>query len=124
MFGFWRGLLDKGDYTGKAPRRVRCDYEVLWCGVLDRALPGGRAQAQADGRRWNREYVLAVLSRISDLRNRVAHHEPLVKGFSLSGPQTRLSAEDAYKDFLRLAVMLGRDLHSLLLRAWVSNGKV
>src|SRR5690606_19573581 len=27
MFGFWRGLLDKGDHIGRAPRRVRCDYE-------------------------------------------------------------------------------------------------
>ena len=43
MFGFWRGLLDKGDHAGKPPRRVRCDYEVLWRGVLDKAFPGGRA---------------------------------------------------------------------------------
>ena len=25
MFGFWRGLLDKGDHTGREPRRVRCN---------------------------------------------------------------------------------------------------
>lgn len=114
MFGFWRGLLDKGDHIGRTPRRVRCDYEVLWRGVLDKAFPGGRAQAQADGIRWNREYALAVVSRINDLRNRVAHHEPLVNGFPLSGQQTRLSVQDAYGDLLRLAAMLDRDLHSLL----------
>lgn len=114
MFGFWRGLLDKGDHIGKAPRRVRCDYEVLWRGVMDKAFPGGRAQARTDGIRWNREYALAIVSRINDLRNRVAHHEPLVNGFPLSGQQRRLSAQDAYDDLLRLAAMLDRDLYSLL----------
>lgn len=114
MFGFWRGLLDKGDHAGKPPRRTRCDYEVLWRGVLDKAFPGGRAHARVDGQRWNREYALAVVSRINDLRNRVAHHEPLVNGFPLSGQKKRISAQDAYDDFLRLAAMLDRDLHSLL----------
>lgn len=115
MFGFWRGLLDKGDHAGKPPRRTRCDYEVLWRGVLDKAFPGGRVQAKLDGHRWNREYALAVVSRINDLRNRVAHHEPLVNGFPLSGQKMRLSAEEAFDDFLRLAAMLDRDLHSLLI---------
>lgn len=114
MFGFWRGLLDKGDHTGKSPRRVRCDYEVLWRGVLDGAFPGGRVQAKTDGQRWNREYALAVVSRINDLRNRVAHHEPLVNGFPLSGQRRRLSANEAYEDLLRLAAMLDRDLKALL----------
>lgn len=113
-FGFWRGLLDKGDHVGKEPRRVRCDYEVLWRGVLDRSFPGGREQARIDGRRWNREYALAVISRINDLRNRVAHHEPLVNGFPLSGQRTRVSAQAAYEDLLRLAAMLDRELHSLI----------
>lgn len=115
MFGFWRGLLDKGDHTGKPPRRARCDYEVLWRGVLDKAFPGGRNQARLDGHRWNREYALAVVSRINDLRNRVAHHEPLVNGFPLSGQKMRLSAQEAFDDFLRLAAMLDRDLISLLM---------
>ncbi|WP_432513030.1 hypothetical protein [Kineococcus sp. SYSU DK001] len=114
MFGFWRGLLDKGDHVGRPPRRVRSDYEVLWRGVLDKAFPGGKAQARADGLRWERAYALAVVSRINDLRNRVAHHEPLVNGFPLSGQNRRVSPEQAYADCLRLAAMLDRDLHALL----------
>lgn len=113
-FGFWRGLLDKGDHAGREPRRVRCDYEVLWRGVLDKSFPGGREQARIDGKRWNREYALNVVSRINDLRNRVAHHEPLVNGFPLSGQRTRVSAQAVFDDFLRLAAMLDRDLHSLI----------
>lgn len=115
MFGFWRGLLDKGDHAGKAPRRVRCDYEVLWRGVLDKAFPGGRAQAKVDGQRWNREFALAIVMRVNELRNRVAHHEPLVNGMPLPGQQTRLSAREAHEDTLRLAAMLDRDLHAFLL---------
>lgn len=114
MFGFWRGLLDKGDHAGKHPRRIRCDYEVLWRGVLDRAFPGGRAQAKADGERWNREYALAVVSRLNELRNRVAHHEPLVNGFPLPGQGIRRTAQEAHEDTMRLAAMLDRDLHSFL----------
>lgn len=115
MFGFWRGLLDKGDHVGAEPRRVRCDYEQqFWRGVLDKAFPGGKAQASGDGERWNRSYALAVVSRVNDLRNRVAHHEPLVNGFPLTGQQIRRSAQEAHADCLRLAGMLDRDLASLL----------
>lgn len=114
MFGFWRGLLDRGDHVGRGPRRVRCDYELLWRGVLDRAFPGGRAEARSQGRRWERDYARAVVSRINDLRNRIAHHEPLITGLPLSGQNVRLSAQEAHEECLRLAAMLDRDLRTLL----------
>jgi hypothetical protein len=114
MFGFWRGLLDKGGHVGRSPRKRRCRYDVLWRGVLDKAFPGGRAEAQKDGVRWQRTYALAVVTRINELRNRVAHHEPLIKGFPLAGQQQRRSALEAHNDCLKLAAMLDRDLHSLL----------
>ena len=114
MFGFWRGLLDRGDYAGKEPRRTRCDYERLWRGVLDKAFPGVRTVARSDGARWNREYALTVVSRINELRNRVAHHEPLINGMPLKGQKTRISATDAHGDTLRLAAMLDRDLQDYL----------
>lgn len=114
MFGFWRGLLDKGDHAGRAPRRIRSDYEVLWRGVLDKAFPGGRAQAKIDQKRWNRDFALTVVSRVNELRNRVAHHEPLINGMPLPGQQTRITAVEAHKDTLRLAAMLDRDLHAFV----------
>lgn len=94
--------------------RVRCDYEVLWRGVLDKAFPGGRAQAKADAQRWERDYARSVVSRINDLRNRVAHHEPLVNGFPLTGQRRRHTAQAAHDDCKRLAAMLDRDLHALI----------
>lgn len=112
--GFWRGLLDKGDHSGHAPRRVRCDYEMIWRGVLSKAFPGGRAQARADGERWQRTYALAVVSRVNALRNRIAHHEPLIAGVPLPGTGERRSAFQAHEDCLRLAAMIDRNLHSIV----------
>lgn len=115
MFGFWTGLLDKGDHVGRPPRRVRCDYDVhLWRACLDRAFLGGRAQARADNDKWGRSYAHQVVGRVNILRNRVAHHEPLINGYPLGGQRQRLSAQDGHADCLRLAAMLDRDLHSLL----------
>ena len=124
MFGFWRGLLDKGDHVGLEPRRVRCDYETLWRGVLDRAFPGGRGQARRDGCRWNRGYALTIVSRVNDLRNRLAHHAPLVNGFPLSGQSQRRSPEDAVEDIMRLAAMLDRDLHGFLQQSSAVPGRL
>lgn len=114
MFGFWRNLLDRGDYFGREPRRVRCGYEVLWRGVLSKAFPGGGVQAQNDRERWNREYALSIVSRVRALRNRVAHHEPMVNGFPLPGQRKRVSATEAYEDLKKLASMLDRDLSDFL----------
>jgi len=121
-FGFWAGLLDRGAYTGRDPWRVRCDYDlVLWRGVLDRAFPGGRATARADGERWGRTYAHQVVTRVNALRNRVAHHEPLIAGYPLpgqrgpDGSERRRTAAEGFGDLLRLAAMIDRDLRGLLL---------
>lgn len=89
--------------------------DELWRGVLDRAFPGGRAQALRDGQRWQRGYALAVVGRVNELRNRVAHHEPLFTGVSLAGQLIRQSVQSSHGDCLRLAAMLDRDLHTFLL---------
>lgn len=121
-FGFWAGLLDRGAHAGRDPRRVRCDYDlVLWRGVLDRGFPGGRAVARADGERWGRVYAHQVVTRVNALRNRVAHHEPLVDGYPLPGQrgpdgrERRRSAVEGFADLMRLAGMIDRDLRALLL---------
>ncbi len=115
MFGFWRGLLEKGAYIGIEPRRVRCNYEVaLWRPALRKAFPGARAVARRDGQSSNRGYVLGVVSRLNTLRNRVAHHEPLVNGYPLSGQHQRRTAHEGHEDCRRLAEMIDRDLLSVL----------
>ena len=82
----------------------------------------GRAVARADGRRWGRSYAHQVVARVNALRNRVAHHEPLIHGFPLPGQRLadggarRLTAEEGFDDLVRLAAMLDRELARLLRR--------
>jgi hypothetical protein len=59
---------------------------------------------------------------MQDLRNRAAHHEPLVGGFPLNGQKDRhgnpmrLSVRQGHEAYLRLAQMIDRDLG-----AWLTN---
>lgn len=66
-------------------------------------------------------YAHQVVTRVNALRNRVAHHEPLIAGYPLPGQrgpdgrERRRSAVEGFGDLLRLAGMIDRDLRALLL---------
>lgn len=114
MFGFWVNLLDTGDYAGAEPRRAKIDYEYLWRRSLSRAFPGGRAEAAATSERFTRRWTHGIAKSVNTLRNRAAHHEPLVNGFPLPGQQRRLTAIEGHQAYLRLTRMLDRDLEGWL----------
>lgn len=114
MFGFWANLLDEGGPIGFGPRDAKADYEILWL-ELRRAFKGGRAEARTAGQPYRRKWVHSVVKEVNDLRNRCAHHEPLINGFPLSGQSRRRSAHDGHQTCLRLARMLDSRL-----AAWVS----
>lgn len=114
MFGFWRGLLEQGGHHGDGPLRVRRLYEDLWRAGMHRAFPGGRAEAAGAGQRWTRTWTLGVVTPVHALRNRAAHHEPLVNGFPMPGEDRRLSVEQGHQACLGLARVLDRDLASWL----------
>lgn len=120
MFGFWSGLLDAGGYTGRKPQAFKCDYETLWRSSLNRAFPGGRVEARVEQEHFTRHWTSATVSAVQALRNRAAHHEPLVGGFPLPGQrdqygnQVRRSAADGHQACLKLARLLDRDLASWL----------
>ncbi|WP_199731979.1 hypothetical protein [Cellulomonas triticagri] len=130
-FGFWTNLLDTGGHTGVPPRRTRVDYEALWHGAFRQAFPGGRLQARAERERasgrdlagaedeiaFTRAWVHGVCREVNALRNRVAHHEPLVGGVPLPGRGRRMSPQDAHRSCLLLAAMLDRDLAEWLASA-------
>jgi hypothetical protein len=59
-FGFWTSMFGK-------------DYEVLWQTTLHRV---GRRQ---DGKGLRRKDFSGPLAKIRNLRNRIAHHEPILK---------------------------------------------
>lgn len=118
MFGFWVNLLDEGGYVGEVPRRRKVDYNQLWP-VFKRAFPGGGPEAREIRTRrsastghpvhepgFSREWTHSVCKTVNDLRNRIAHHEPLVNGFPLKGQNQRLTAAQGYEECLRLARMI------------------
>jgi len=111
MLGFWRDLFDSGGYVGKEPRRVKIDYEQNWRTVLHRAFPGGRFVAQGMGETYSRDWVLRQIDIVHAARNRVAHHEPLLRGFPLPGQGAeRLTVEDGHLACVRLANMIDFNL--------------
>lgn len=114
MFGFWTNLLDEGGPIGSGPRDEKADYDDLWL-VLRRGFKGGRAEAKASGEKYRREWVHSVVKVVNDLRNRAAHHEPLINGFPLSGQQRRLTAQQGHDTCLKLARMLDSNLE-----AWIA----
>lgn len=134
MFGFWTNLLDSGDHIGRSPRKLRANYEDLWK-VFKNAFPGGRleAKSQRDALRkkpmlsntasaqkhraqelretvFTRSWVHGICKNVNDLRNRVAHHEPLITGFPLNGKSQRMSAEEAHEQCRLLARIIDRRL--------------
>ncbi|MBD8586011.1 Abi family protein [Frigoribacterium sp. CFBP 8766] len=117
MFGFWRNLFDAGAYLGKAPRKVRVNYDDNWRDALHKVFPGGKAEARRQGVQYTRDWALKQVSIVHALRNRVGHHEPLVRGLPLPGQgQPRLTASQCHEACLRLARMLDRDLAEWLQR--------
>ncbi|MBU4616215.1 hypothetical protein IM877_15985 [Rhodococcus sp. GG48] len=115
MFGFWTNLLDEGGPIAKGPRDAKADYDALWL-VIRREFKGARAEAKASGVKYRREWVHGVVKIVNDLRNRAAHHEPLINGFPLNGQQRRLTAQQGHDSCLKLARML--DSH---LAAWIES---
>lgn len=122
MFGFWLGLLDEGGRAvGPGPQR-RVKYETLWRSTLHRAFPGAKPAARAAGARASRSWVHARVALVAALRNRVAHHEPLINGVSLpgqfdaSGRAVRVSIAEAREACIAVAGMIDRDL-----AAWIER---
>lgn len=105
LFGFWIHLLEAGGHVGQPPYRRRRSYdELLWKPAVHRAFP------QSTGRRVD---VHTVTHRVYALRNRVAHHEPVIAGVRIPG--TARNAPNSSRT--------PRDIHSdiVMLLRWVSE---
>ena len=60
-------------------------------------------------------HTLDIVKTVHALRNRVAHHEPLVNGIPLPGENRRIALENATQACFALAMILDRDLHAWLM---------
>ena len=87
----------------------------LWRKGLDKTFSNGRQYARAVEERWTRKYALDIVKTVHALRNRVAHHEPLVNGIPLPGENRRIALENATQACFALAMILDRDLHAWLM---------
>ncbi|MFE4337325.1 hypothetical protein ACFRQM_51020 [Streptomyces sp. NPDC056831] len=111
-FGCWVHLLDKGGTRGDGPFEKNVDYDsTLWCKVLHKAFPNSGGK---------RATVFATASHVRSLRNRVAHHEPLINGVPLHGQSNsqgrarRLSLTDAHPEVMRLVEYIDKDFATWL----------
>ena len=77
-FGFWVSLLGYG-------RKGNNNYEMkLWRPALYKAFPNRPAKG------FNRKLANKEFTRIKDLRNRVAHHEPIIHNQDLLSEYYRI----------------------------------
>ena len=138
-FGFWTNLLDAGGYVGRPPRRHEADYDYLWKRAFKKAFPGGRIEAkrQRDAQiaalapgpsrqqevlrlrqevAFTRVWVHRICKNVNELRNRVAHHEPIVNGFPLKGQHQRMTTQEGFDEILALARMI-----DMPLATWINS---
>jgi hypothetical protein len=83
-FGFWRALFDR-------------KYQQLWVAYLYRAFPHGSGE---------RAEVARLMSKLVPFRNRLAHHETII----------RRPVRNHYDEMLRLAGLIDPDA-----RAWIES---
>ncbi|WP_258185049.1 MULTISPECIES: hypothetical protein [unclassified Bifidobacterium] len=116
-FGFWRNLLENGGAIhARWPDEGSADYENdLWRKGIVKSFPGGRRHAADANAKWTRNYALNIVKTVHALRNRVAHHEPLVNGVPLPGENRRITLADAVRACFDLAMILDRNLYSWLM---------
>jgi len=122
--GFWVNLLDAGGLIGRPPQRWKADYETLWRSGLSSAFRGGSTEAAKTGERFTRSWTHSLALTVQAVRNRAAHHEPLLTGIPLPGQRqalvSRISVTDGQDTYRRLLRMIDRDLEAWL----VSNSTV
>lgn len=111
-FGCWVNLLDKGGTRGDGPYRKNVDYDsTLWRKALHKAFPNSGGK---------RTTVFTTASHVRSLRNRAAHHEPLIDGVPLPGQTDRrgntrrLTLADAHTEVLRLVEYIDQDVAAWL----------
>lgn len=96
------------------PQQWHVRYDDLWRAGLARAFPGGRTEAAALEARFSRAWTHQQVRTVQILRNRAAHHEPLINGVPLPGQRqsgrSRISVLQGHQACLLVLRMIDRDL--------------
>ncbi|MGN7702979.1 hypothetical protein [Cellulosimicrobium sp. 22601] len=111
MLGFWVNLLDAGGTVGRSePQSFKMNYEDLWRDCVHQAFRGGRAVANQRQEQFTRSWTHEIASTVQTVRNRCAHHEPLLRGIPLPGQSRRISAQEGYDAYVLLLRIINQDL--------------
>lgn len=121
MFRTWTNMLDKGGGTGLPAPFEKADHDEIWDSTaLLQVFPGARSLASEQDFNFSshgltREWVYHKVLPVRKIRNRVAHHEPLVlSGVPITGTNNRMSPRESFNAYMDLAAMLDRDLAGFL----------
>ncbi|WEV59032.1 Abi family protein [Bifidobacterium sp. ESL0728] len=121
-FGFWQNLFDQGGFIHHGyPDQRKADYEEdFWRKGLNKVFPGGRRTTLENNKQWTRTYALNTIKSVHILRNRIAHHEPLIQGIPIPGEQRRMTLDEVFDS----CVILTKLLDSRLSDWFLNNSKM
>jgi len=109
--GVWVLLLGRG---GNSALGRAIDYETkLWRPTLRFGFSKGTLTRSGRERRPTRAEVHKRAALFQRLRNRVAHHEPILNGIQTPGSNTIVSLSDVWKQSLELLGWMSPDLANL-----------
>jgi hypothetical protein len=108
--GFWAGLFQKGGPGATDPYIHVKHSATLWNPALSEIFSGGFP---------SRKTAATLILRVSYLRNRIAHHEPILFGITQPGSriknhQIKQEPINVYGDLIALGSYLDTDLGKLL----------
>lgn len=109
--GVWVQLLGRGGHSalGRA-----IDYETrLWRPALRFGFSTGTVTPSGRARRPTRAEVYHRAALFQRLRNRAAHHEPILNGVQLPGSTTIVAVSDVWEQSLELLSWMSPDLADL-----------
>lgn len=108
--GLWAGLLQKGGPSALDSKKSIKHKETIWNPALSKVFCYGAPQ---------RKEVATTLLRISYLRNRIAHHEPIIFGIIQPGTiiknkQLKQEPISAFLELIRIAQYMSPSLAAFL----------
>jgi len=98
--GTWVRLLSLGGHSALG-RSIDYDRR-LWRPALRRGFATGELNARGQPRRPTRKDVHARAEAFQRLRNRCAHHEPIIDGIKRPGTSTMVQLDEVWNDCIEL----------------------
>lgn len=109
--GTWVRILSKGGHSALG-RSIDYDRR-LWRPALRQGFATGELNKQGEPRRPTRKDVHARAERFQKLRNRCAHHEPIIEGLKEPGTGAMLALDEVWNGSVELLQWISPELAQL-----------